>query len=281
MSDSDAATQDAAPIAAVVQMTSGPDVEENLAAAAGHLAAAAAAGAAMAVLPENFACVPQREIDRLQTAEPDGDGPIQSFLAAQAAAHGLMIVGGTIPLRATPGRVSASCLVYDRNGRRQARYDKIHLFDVAVPGSRESYRESDAIAHGDTTVVVDSPAGQLGLAVCYDLRFPELFRRLLADGMEVAALPSAFTATTGEAHWDLLVRARAVENLCWVLAAAQQGRHPNGRETYGHSMIVDPWGRVVARLPTGTGIATAAVDRDVLAKLRRSFPALSHRRLQG
>ena len=281
MSESDEATPGTAPVAAVVQMTSGPEVAENLAAAAEHLAAAAAANAEIAVLPENFACVPQREIDRLGAAEPDGEGPIQSFLADQAAAHRLMIVGGTIPLQATPGRVSASCLVYDRDGRRRARYDKIHLFDVAVPGSREAYRESDAIAHGDTTVVVDSPAGQLGLAVCYDLRFPELFRRLLADDMEVVALPSAFTATTGEAHWDLLVRARAVENLCWVLAAAQQGRHPNGRETHGHSMIVDPWGRVVARLPTGTGIVTAAVDRDVLVSLRRSFPALSHRRLQG
>jgi nitrilase len=271
----------AGPLAAVVQMTSGPVVAENLATAADCLADAAEAGAALAVLPENFACVPQREKDRLAVAEPDGEGPIQSFLSEQASRLGLMIVGGTIPLTATPGRVSASCLVYDADGRRVGRYDKIHLFDVAVPDSDEAYRESDAIAHGDRTAVVDSPLGRLGLAICYDLRFPELFRQLLAEDMEVVALPSAFTARTGRAHWDILVRARAVENLCWVLAAAQQGRHPNGRETHGHSMIVDPWGRVVARLPEGEGIATAAIDPDLMVRLRQRFPVLTHRRLSG
>lgn len=270
---------DDAPLAAVIQMTSGPVVADNLDAAAEHLAAAAAAGAVLAVLPENFACVPQREADRLAAAEPDGDGPIQSFLAEQAIAHGLTVVGGTIPLSASPGRVNASCLVFDETGRRLGRYDKIHLFDVAVPGANEAYRESDSIAHGRETTVIDSCLGRLGLAICYDLRFPELFRELLRADMEVVALPSAFTATTGKAHWDILVRARAVENLCWVLAAAQQGRHPNGRETHGHSMIVDPWGRVVARLPDGTGVVTAPVDRSLLEGLRRDFPALTHRRL--
>ena len=268
-------------LAAVVQMTSGPDVAANLEAAAAHLAAAAKAGAALTVLPENFACLPRREADRLAAAEADGHGPIQEFLSQQAVTHGMWIVGGTVPLSASPGRVKASCLVYDSAGARVARYDKIHLFDVAVPGGDEAYRESDSIAPGDTTVVIDSPVGRLGLAICYDLRFPELFRRLAADGMEVVALPSAFTVTTGRAHWEILVRARAVENLSWVLAAGQQGRHPHGRETWGHSMIVDPWGRVVASLPEGTGIVTARVDLGVMAGLRREFPVLTHRRLSG
>jgi predicted amidohydrolase len=268
-------------LAAVIQMTSGPEVAPNLEAAAEQLAAAADAGATLAVLPENFACLPRREPDRLAMAEADGDGPIQAFLADQAATHGLWIVGGTIPLSASPGRVKASCLVYDEAGQRVARYDKIHLFDVAVPGADEAYRESDSIAPGDSTVVVESPLGRLGLAICYDLRFPELFRRLAADEAQVVALPSAFTVTTGRAHWDVLVRARAVENLSWVLAAGQHGRHPNGRETWGHSMIVDPWGRVVARLPEGAGIVTAEVDLALVAGLRRDFPVLTHRRLSG
>ena len=267
------------PVAAVVQMTSGPDVGANLAAAAEQLAAAAAAGATLAVLPENFACMPLREADRVAVAEPDGDGPMQAFLASRAAALGLWIVGGTIPLTDSPGRVRAACLVYDADGKRVARYDKIHLFDVNLPGGGESYRESDSIAPGAETVVTPSPIGRLGLAICYDLRFPELFRRLAADGAEVVALPSAFTVTTGRAHWEILLRSRAVENLGWVLAAAQQGRHANGRATWGHSMIVDPWGRIVARLPEGNGIATAPVDLKLLAGLRREFPVLAHRRL--
>ena len=276
------ATRPRAPaLAAVIQMTSTPEVAVNLEAAAEHLASAAGAGATLAVLPENFACLPRREPDRLAVAEADGEGPIQAFLADQAATLGLWIVGGTIPLAASPGRVKASCLVFDDGGRRVARYDKIHLFDVAVPGADEAYRESDSIAPGDATVVVESPLGRLGLAICYDLRFPELFRRLATDEADVVALPSAFTVTTGRAHWEVLVRARAVENLSWVLAAGQQGRHPNGRETWGHSMIVDPWGRVIARRPEGAGVITAEVDLALVAGLRRDFPVLTHRRLSG
>lgn len=281
MTRADSEQTSAGPLAAVVQMTSGTDVAANLAVADAQLAAAAAAGAVLAVLPENFACMPHRETDRLAVAEADGDGLIQRFLAEAAVTHGLWIVGGTLPISASPGRVKAACTVYDPRGRRVARYDKIHLFDVAVPGARETYRESDAISPGGETVVLDSPLGRLGLAICYDLRFPELFRRLLGDGLEVVALPSAFTLSTGRAHWELLLRTRAVENLSWVLAAAQQGRHPNGRETWGHSMIVDPWGRIVARLPEGTGVVTAAVDRALMTRLRRDFPALSHRRLSS
>jgi nitrilase len=213
-------------------------------------------------------------------AEEAGSGAVQSFLADAAREFGLWIVGGTVPLK-VPGetRVAAACLVYDAEGHQVARYDKIHLFDVDVPGKLESHRESRAVRPGARPVVVDTPVGRLGLAVCYDVRFPELFRQLLAEGAEWFSLPSAFTVPTGRAHWELLLRTRAVENLCYLVAPAQSGFHENGRETHGDSMIVEPWGRVVVRLPRGTGVITAELDLARQRRLRQDFPAVEHRRL--
>jgi nitrilase len=230
------------------------------------------------VLPENFALMGRRESDKLALREQEGHGPLQDFLAEQAARHHLWLVGGTLPLQGRDAeRTRASCLVYDDQGRRVARYDKLHLFDVQVVDSGERYQESASIEPGDQAAVVDTPFGRLGLAVCYDLRFPELFRALLAQGMELLALPAAFTAATGKAHWETLLRARAIENLCYGIAAAQGGRHSNGRETYGDSLIVDPWGVVLARLATGPGVVLADLDRDRLRHIRQQFPALQHR----
>ncbi|MEQ1439457.1 carbon-nitrogen hydrolase family protein [Fontimonas sp. SYSU GA230001] len=269
--------------AAVVQMTSGADRDANLDAAGRLLRAAADAGARLAVLPENFAFMGAHETDKLAFAEADGAGPIQDFLAQSARALGLWIVGGTIPL-AVPGdaaRVFAACGVWNDRGERVARYDKIHLFDVELPDGRgERYRESASIARGaPQPVVVDTPLGRLGLSVCYDLRFPELYRRLTAAGADVLCVPSAFTERTGAAHWDLLLRARAVENLCHVLASDQCGTHPGGRRTFGHSCIVEPWGEVSAACGAEPGIAVAELDAERRAALRRGFPVLDHRRL--
>ena len=266
---------------AAIQMTSGADVERNLDAARALLRGARQQDASVAVLPENFAFMGRGEAAKLAIAEPPGSGPIQEFLAETARQHGLWLVGGTVPIK-VPGdetRVAAACLVYDADGRQVARYDKIHLFDVDVPGKLESHRESRAVRPGSLPVVVDTPAGRLGLAVCYDVRFPELFRRLLAEGAEWFSLPSAFTVPTGRAHWELLLRTRAVENLCYLVAAAQAGVHENGRETHGDSMVVEPWGRVVARLPRGTGVITAELDLARQRRLRQDFPAVDHRRL--
>jgi nitrilase len=237
----------------------------------------------LAALPENFAIMGRNEADKVEVAEPAGEGPIQAFLGHCARELGLWIVGGTIPiLDATePGRVAAACLVFDERGRCVARYDKIHLFDVDIPGREERYRESATVVPGAQPVVTTTPLGRLGMAVCYDVRFPELFRVLQSQGAEVFSLPSAFTAPTGRAHWELLVRARAVENLCYVLAPAQSGTHDNGRETYGDSMIVDPWGHVIARVAeAGPGLAVAEIDRTLQHELRGRFPALEHRKFQ-
>jgi len=261
-------------------MCSGLDVNANLAEAGGWLEEAAAAGAQLVVLPENFAFMGRREDDRVAIAEAPGEGPIQHFLAARAAALGLWVVGGTVPVR-EPGepRPRAASILYDPSGAAAARYDKIHLFDVAIPGRSEGYRESAGTWAGETVVVADTPAGRLGMAVCYDLRFPELFREMGAGGLDAISLPAAFTVPTGEAHWEVLLRARAVENLCSVLAAAQWGHHEGGRGTWGHSMIVNHWGEVVACRPKGAGVAIADLDLDEQARARARFPALAHRRL--
>jgi deaminated glutathione amidase len=265
---------------AAIQMTSGPEVETNLREADRLLAQAARAGARLAVLPENFAIMARNDADRLAAAEADGDGPIQRFLAGSARAHGLWLVGGTIPLRTRGEKVRAACLLYDERGARVARYDKIHLFDVQL-GNGERHFESNAFEAGDATVVVETPAGRLGLSVCYDIRFPELYRRLLDAGAEIVAIPSAFTAYTGRAHWETLVRARAIENLVFVIAAAQTGRHPNGRETHGDSMVVNPWGEVLTRLPHGPGVALAGCDLTAMRAFRAQLPSIEHRRFRG
>ncbi len=265
---------------AAIQMASGPNVHANLYEAERLIGSARAAGAELVVLPENFAHMGMTEHDKLNVKETDGSGPIQAFLAEQAKQHGIWIVGGTVPIAAAdPNKVRAACLLFDDQGRRVARYDKVHLFDVHLEETGENYTESESIESGDQVVVVDTPFGKLGLAVCYDLRFPELFRNMAKQGVEIITLPSAFTAITGKAHWEPLVRARAIENLSYVVAAAQGGYHVNGRETHGHSMIVDPWGIVLDRLPRGSGVISADMDRERLAGIRRSFPALDHRRI--
>ncbi|HLG53633.1 MAG TPA: carbon-nitrogen hydrolase family protein [Steroidobacteraceae bacterium] len=266
------------PIVAAVQMTSAANIESNLETARRLLHLARAGGACLAVLPENFSFMGRSEAERRRIVEQDGDGPVQHAVSAAAREIGLWIVAGTQPI-AVPGeaRPANACIVYDAEGRRVARYDKIHLFDVELPGGRENYRESSNAVAGAKPVTVDTPAGRLGLSVCYDLRFPELFRRLVADGAEILSMPSAFTLATGQAHWEILLRARAIENLSFVIAAAQTGIHDSGRETYGDSLIADHWGRVLRRLPRGSGVVLAPLDREAQAAARRSFPALSHR----
>lgn len=268
---------------AAVQMNSGDDVAANLRRAGHWLAAAADAGARLALLPENFAFMGAHERDKLRHGEADGDGPVQAFLARTAQRLGLWIVAGTVPM-ALPeddGHLAPACLVYAADGRRVARYDKIHLFDVDVPDGRgERYRESNSLRAGPPQPAwVDTPLGRLGLSVCYDLRFPELYRALSAAGAEILSVPAAFTARTGRAHWEVLLRARAVENLAWVVAPAQCGTHPGNRSTWGHSLVVDPWGEVQACHADGEGLALATLSRARLTALRETFPALSHRRL--
>ena len=264
---------------AAIQMTSGSDVTVNLREAGKLMAKAAAQGAELLVLPENFALMARDDAERVAAGEVDGSGRIQDFLAEKAQTLKVWIVGGTLPVMASREKVYARCPVYNPVGRRVAVYDKIHLFDVQVGGG-ESYHESARTEAGSKPVVVTTPFGKLGLAVCYDLRFPELFRALLKEGATMFAVPSAFTRTTGERHWSLLTRARAVENLCFLVAAAQGGRHDNGRETWGHSLITDPWGEVLAeRASPDPGIVSAVVDPAQQVKLRKRFPALDHRRL--
>jgi len=269
---------------AAVQMSSSADPQANLALAADLIDSACRGGAKLVVLPENFSLMPATEADRLAFAEPDGDGRVQDFLSEQASRHGVWIVGGTAPIRSGDGgRVRSTCLVVDDRGRRAARYQKIHLFDVQV-SETEFYRESDAFEPGgvdeDNLVCIDTPAGRLGLTVCYDLRFPELYRRLRDAGAEIISVPSAFTATTGEVHWEPLLRARAIEDQVFIVAPGQWGRHASGRETHGHTMIVDPWGRVLAERASGNGAVFADIDRELLSDIRTRFPALAHRRLE-
>jgi len=266
--------------AACIQMASGPNVGANLLEAERLIGMAAEKDARLVVLPENFAIMGKEETDKVAVRESDEGGPIQEFLSQQAAKQGIWLVGGTVPMQASvDDKIRAACLLFNDKGERVARYDKIHLFDVSVMDNGERYTESETIDSGDETVVVDTPFGRLGLAVCYDLRFPELFRTMLDQGMEIIALPSAFTAITGKAHWKTLVRARSIENLCFTLAAGQGGYHVNGRETYGHSMIVDPWGNIMNELANGSGLVCADMDLERLNSIRRSFPCLEHRNI--
>ena len=263
---------------AAIQMTSTPRREDNLRAAAEQIAEAARQGARLVALPEYFCLMGLRDADKLALRETDGHGPIQDFLADQAARHGIWLIGGSIPLAAPePDRVFNSLPVYDPQGRRVARYDKIHLF--SFHRGAESYDEARSIAPGRAPVAFDCAAEGVSLriacAVCYDLRFPELFRGL--GTVDAIVIPSAFTATTGRAHWELLLRARAVENLCYVLAPAQGGRHENGRTTFGHSMLIDPWGEVLAVREDGPGVVLGEIDPARIRDVRESLPALDHR----
>ncbi|MBK7659857.1 MAG: carbon-nitrogen hydrolase family protein [Betaproteobacteria bacterium] len=261
---------------AAIQMASGPNVQANLQEASRLIELAAATGARIIALPEYFCLMGMRDTDKVKVREKDGSGPVQDFLAAEARRHKAWIVGGTLPLECEDaGRVRNACLVYDGEGKRVARYDKIHLFGFDL--GTEKYAEQDTIEPGRAVVTVDSPWGRLGLSVCYDLRFPELYRAM--GEVDLLFIPAAFTETTGKAHWETLIRARAIENQCFVVAPAQGGYHVNGRETHGHTMIVDPWGVVLDRLPRGSGVVVAGVNPTYTAKIRRSLPALKHRTL--
>ncbi len=264
---------------AAIQMASGPNVKANLAEAEKLIKIAVQQGAELVVLPENFAIMGLSENDKVKIAEQFGTGLLQDYLRQQAIKHNIWLVGGTIPVCSEEaGKVYAACLLLNPEGDVVARYDKIHLFDVTIEASNESYTESETIMPGNEIVVVDTPFGRLGLAVCYDLRFPELFRAMMEQGMEICALPSAFTSLTGKVHWESLLRARAIENLSFVIAADQGGYHVGGRETHGDSMILDPWGLVLNRLPHGTGVVIANIDIAKLEHTRKMFPALEHKR---
>jgi nitrilase len=260
---------------AAIQMVSGPRVADNLAAAGQLIADAAGQGAQLVALPEYFPIIGADD-DRVRAREDFGAGPIQEWLAATARRHGVWIFAGTIPLTASVAdRMRNSTLVFDPAGRCVERYDKVHLFGFTK--GEESYDEAAFIEPGTELAAVDTPFGRVALSICYDLRFPEQFRALMERGMEILALPAAFTAATGLAHWETLLRARAIENQCYVIASAQGGRHANGRETHGDSLIIDPWGAILDRLPHGPGVVLAEFDRERLENVRRQFPVLEHR----
>ncbi|HCI52058.1 MAG TPA: acyltransferase [Gallionella sp.] len=261
---------------AAIQMASGPNVAGNLSEAKRLIARAAEQGARLVVLPEFFAIMGMKEQDKVAVREIAGTGPIQKFLSDTARQHKIWLVGGSIPLAASvPDKVLNSCLVFNDEGQQVARYDKIHLFNLSM--GNESYDEAQTIEAGNQVVVVDTPFGRIGLAICYDLRFPELFRAM--KEVDLIVLPAAFTETTGKMHWEILVRARAIENLAYVIASAQGGYHVNGRETHGNSMIVGPWGRILDRLPRGSGVVMAEVNPSYQASLRTGLPALQHRKI--
>ncbi len=263
---------------AAVQMVSTPDWPDNRAAATALVSQAAAAGAQLVALPEYFCLLGRKDTDKLALAEAPGDGPIQDFLAGLARQHGLWLVGGTLPLKTDSAeQVLNRCCVFAPDGRLAAHYDKIHLF--AYDNGRERYDEGRTLRAGGEPVALQASALRVGLSVCYDLRFPELYRALMSPPCDLLVVPAAFTYTTGRAHWKLLLRARAVENQCYVLASAQGGTHVNGRRTWGHSMIVDPWGEVLAVQAEGEGVVVAEVDPARLAQVRQQLPALAHRRL--
>lgn len=261
---------------AAIQMVSTPLPQQNFAAADALMAEAAQAGAQLLLLPEYWPLMGMRETDKLDHAEQPDAGPIQAFMAAAARRHAVWLIGGTLPLIGNAaGRVLNTTLVYNPDGERVARYDKMHLFSFAR--GEEFYDEARTIEYGTRPVAFDAPFGRVGLSVCYDLRFPELYRAL--GDCVLMVVPAAFTHTTGQAHWEPLLRARAIENQCYVLAAAQGGQHPNGRRTWGHSMLIDPWGKIVAQCDEGAGVVLGTLDLPYLRQLRESLPALRHRQL--
>lgn len=266
---------------AVIQMVSQSDIQGNLDSAGRLLRQAADSGARLAVLPENFAAMGRRDVAAIGRAEALGEGPILRWLKQTSRDLNLWIVAGTLPLPLDgqpEGKVTACSLLIDDRGQTVARYDKLHLFDVDVADARGRYRESDDYAHGGQVVVADTPVGRLGLTVCYDLRFPELYTALREAGAELITAPSAFTAVTGAAHWEVLLRARAIETQCYLLAAAQGGIHPGPRETFGHAAIIDPWGRVLAEQAQGEAVLLAERDSEEQASIRTRMPVSNHRR---
>lgn len=265
---------------AAIQMASGTNVSANLIEVSKQIVSAAQAGAELIVLPESFAIMGFDDAEQVKIAEDEGVGPIQDFLSEQAKNNKVWLISGTIPIKsALENKVYAACMVYNDKGELVSRYNKIHLFDAHLKITKESYDESETVVAGNQVVVVDSPFGKIGIAICYDLRFPELFRQLVLQGAEIIVVPSAFTAITGKAHWEVLLRSRAIENLCHVVASAQGGYHVNGRETHGDSMIIDPWGTVLDRLPNGSGYVMAEIDSENTKKIRQNFPVLQHRKI--
>jgi len=262
---------------AAVQMTSGNDVAANLATARALVAKAAEAGASLVLLPENFGLMALHARDKVAARERDGDGPQQAFLSEMARAHRQYVIGGSVPLACDdPERTRQSLLVYGPDGRRIASYDKIHLFRFTH--GDEDYDEAKTIVGGSAPVAFDAPCGRVGLSICYDVRFPELYRAL--GELTLIIVPAAFTQRTGRAHWEILLRARAVENQCYVLAAAQTGEHPGGRRTFGHSMLVDLWGDIVAAQAEGEGVVVGDIDPARISDVRARLPALAHRTLR-
>jgi deaminated glutathione amidase len=261
-----------------IQMASSPSVSANLIEAERLIKLAAEAGAKIVVLPEYFCIMGNHDTDKVRVREKEGDGPIQQFLSKMAKKHKILLIGGTVPLVSNvSNKVRNSCLVYNEKGKQIARYDKIHLFGLDL--ATEHYHEENTIEPGDEVIVVETPYGKIGLSTCYDLRFPELYRAM--GEVDMIVVPSAFTETTGKAHWETLIRARAIENLCYVIAPAQGGYHLSGRETHGNSMIVDPWGVILDRLPRGSGIVMAGVNTHYEASLRKSLPALKHKTIRA
>ncbi|WP_131781866.1 carbon-nitrogen hydrolase family protein [Legionella gresilensis] len=260
---------------AAIQMTSSSSITANISIVEKYLQEVANQDISLVVLPENFAFMGTKEVDKLAIAEEFGNGLMQDSISRLAKEYNLWLIAGTIPIKTNGTRIRSACLVFDNKGLCQARYDKIHLFDVEV-ANREAYLESATVEPGDKVVVVDTPIGRVGLSVCYDVRFPELYRQLESKGAQLFVVPSAFTAITGLAHWEILLRARAIENLCYVLAPNQGGKHENGRETYGHSMIIDPWGKILAEKINNSGIVSASIDLAQLEILRQRFPCNRH-----
>lgn len=263
---------------AAIQMCSTSDLNENLAQAADLTAQAVYAGARLVVLPEMFALLGCQLADKISHQETPGSGKMQDFLAELAAKHNIWVVGGTIPLTShTPGKARAACLVFSENGQQIGRYDKIHMFDANL-SQKEAYCESAGTEPGDTITLLDSPVGKLGLCVCFDMRFAYIFTELSARGAEVIAIPAAFAVKTGQAHWELLVRCRALDTQAYLIAAGQSGEHPNGRNTYGHSMIVNPWGEIMSEQTTqGPGVVSAAIDLERLHEIRRQLPVVRNK----
>ena len=277
---------------AAVQMVSTADVQANVASATRLIQEAVHQGAALVVLPENFAVLDGGPQTQFAEREGDFSGLLQGTLSSLARAHGVYIIAGTIPLITRPapqgaepevlddGRVRPASLVFDPDGQIIARYDKMHLFDVEVGDKQARYAESDSFEAGDQVVVTDTAVARVGLSICYDLRFPELYRQLLHEQAELITVPAAFTKVTGEAHWEVLLRARAIENQCYVIGCGQGGVHNEKRETFGHTMIIDPWGTVLAMQESGEGVVCADIDLEKLYEIRRKMPVFSHRRIQ-
>jgi len=270
---------------ATIQLTSSQHVSDNLALVQGLITTAAEEGAKVVFLPENFAALANPDVLQIALQESSAEGAIRSFIAAQARANKIWIVAGTIPVSTRPdgvpvpdNRARAASLVYDDSGVEVARYDKIHMFDVNVDDNQKNYQESLVFEPGTELVVIDTPVGRLGLSVCYDIRFPEMYRALLHKGAQIISIPSAFTRTTGEAHWQVLTRSRAIENACHIVAACQWGDHDSGRQTWGESIVVDPWGRVLSIQSDGIGVGLADIELAQLDSIRRDMPVAAQSR---